>query len=72
MEEVYTEIKFLSRSESFGVDITSGSSSLRSLTLSGKLLIGVETDAIYCSRLNKSDSMMFLLVMYQHFQVASC
>ena len=52
--------------------LTSGSSSLRSLTLSGKLLIGVETDAIYCSRLNKSDSMMFLLVMYQHFQVASC
>ena len=35
--------------------LTSGSSSLRSLTLSGKLLIGVETDAIYCSRLNKSD-----------------
>ena len=54
--------------------LTSGSSSLRSLTLSGKFLIGVLADAIFCFWLNLSASMIivFLLIMHQHFQVVSC
>ena len=44
--------------------LTSGSSSLRSLTLSGKFLIGFLTKAIYCIWLNLSAAMMFLLIMH--------
>ena len=42
--------------------LTSGSSSLRSLTLSGKFPIVVLTDAIYRFLLNQSAFMMFLLI----------
>ena len=44
--------------------LTSGSSSLRSLTLSGKFPIRVLTDAIYCFLLNQSAFMMFLLIKH--------
>ena len=44
--------------------LTSGSSSLRSLTLSGKFPIVVLTDAIYCFLLNQSAFMMFLLIKH--------
>ena len=42
--------------------LTSGSSRLRALTLSGKFPIVVLTDAIYCFLLNQSASIMFLLI----------